>query len=257
MPWLVRIESRERFDRTGGTGRSGPSTLSRPRARGPPVNYADKLPTSPLVQFHAAALVHDLAAVDMTGFGVRVYPNGIKIYVAQTRVGGKSKRITVDRHCVISPDQAQHKAAQMIAHIRSGEDPNPEAANKPTGPTVTELTEQYLVEHVEVRSKPRMVETGRWLVKKFVLSDLGDIATSEVEREHITDLHLKHRNTSYQANPILGVVQKVFNLAETWCPRNGGGNPCGHVQKYSEKNRGTRNRRSSFVFASYAGRHSR
>ena len=64
MPWLVRIESRERFDRTGGTGRSGPSTLSRPRARGPPVNYADKLPTSPLVQFHAAALVHDLAAVN-------------------------------------------------------------------------------------------------------------------------------------------------------------------------------------------------
>ena len=41
---------------------------------------------------------------DLPGFGVRVYPNGTKVYVVQTRVGGKSKRITVDRHGVISPD---------------------------------------------------------------------------------------------------------------------------------------------------------
>ena len=174
---------------------------------------------------------------DLPGFGVRVYPNGTKVYVVQTRVDGKSKRITVDRHGVISPDQARRKAAQMIARIKAGEDPKPEAVKKPTGPTVAELAERYLIEHVEVRCKPRTVDACRWLVKKFVLPDLGDMAIAAVQRGHITDLHHKHRNTPYQANRILEVVRKMFNLAEAWGLREDGSNPCRHVQKYKEKKR--------------------
>ena len=141
------------------------------------------------------------------------------------------------RHGVISPDQARRKAAQMIARIKAGEDPNPEAAKKPSGPTVAELAERYLTEHVEVRCKPRTVEACRWLVKKFVLPDLGGMAIAEVDRENITDLHHKHRNTPYQANRILEVVRKMFNLAEAWGLRDDGSNPCRHVQKYKEKKR--------------------
>ncbi|MDE0209170.1 MAG: site-specific integrase [Boseongicola sp.] len=174
---------------------------------------------------------------DLPGFGVRVYPNGTKVYIVQTRVDGKSRRITVDRHGVISPDQARRKAAQMIARIKAGEDPKPETAKKPTGPTVAELAQRYLVEHVEVRCKPRTVEACRWLVKKFVLPDLADMTIAEVRREHITDLHHKHRSTPYQANRILEVVRKMFNLAEAWGLREDGSNPCRHVQKYKENKR--------------------
>ena len=174
---------------------------------------------------------------ELLGFGVRVYPNGTKVYVVQTRAGGKSKRIAVGRHGVISPDQARRKAAQMIARIKAGEDPNPEATKRPAGPTVAELAERYLVEHVQIRCKPRTVEACRWLVKKFVLPDLGSMAIDEVEREHISDLHLKHRHTPYQANRILEVVRKMFNLAEAWGLRKDGSNPCRHVQKYKEKQR--------------------
>ena len=174
---------------------------------------------------------------ELLGFGVRVYPNGTKVYVVQTRAGGKSKRMAVGRHGVISPDQARRKAAQMIARIKAGEDPDPEATKKPPAPTVAELAERYLVEHVQVRCKPRTVEACRWLVKKFVLPDLGDMAIDEVEREHISDLHHKHRNTPYQANRILEVVRKMFNLAEAWGLRKDGGNPCRFVQKYKEKKR--------------------
>ena len=174
---------------------------------------------------------------ELLGFGVRVYPNGTKVYVVQTRAGGKSKRIAVGRHGVISPDQARRKAAQMIARIKAGEDPDPEATKKPPAPTVAELAERYLVEHVQVRCKPRTVEACRWLVKKFVLPDLGNMAVDEVEREHISDLHHKHRNTPYQANRILEVVRKMFNLAEAWGMRKDAANPCRFVQKYKEKKR--------------------
>ncbi len=38
-----------------------------PRARGPPVDYRDKLPPTPVVNFYAAAPVHNPAAVDIEG----------------------------------------------------------------------------------------------------------------------------------------------------------------------------------------------
>ena len=47
------------------------------------------------------------------------------------------------------------------------------------------LAERYLTEHVEVRCKPRTVEACRWLVKKFVIPDLGKMAIDAVDREHI------------------------------------------------------------------------
>ena len=37
----------------------------------------------------------------LTGFGVRVYPSGAKVYVVQTRGPAGTKRITVGRHGVI------------------------------------------------------------------------------------------------------------------------------------------------------------
>ena len=35
---------------------------------------------------------------DLTGFGVRVYPMGSKVYVAQARGPGGARRVTVGRH---------------------------------------------------------------------------------------------------------------------------------------------------------------
>ena len=70
-----------------------------------------------------------------------------------------------------------------------------------------------------------------------MLPDLGAMTIDEFEREHISDLHHKHRNTPYQANRILEVVRKMFNLAEAWGMRKDGGNPCRFVQKHKENRR--------------------
>ncbi len=45
------------------------------------------------------------------------------------------------------------------------------------------------------------------------------------------------RDKPYQANRTLGVLSKMFNLAEVWGLRRDGSNPCRHVQKYREKKR--------------------
>ena len=76
---------------------------------------------------------------DLPGFGVRVYPSGSKVYVAQTRAKGKSKRVTIGRHGVLTAEQARQRAALIIARVKSGEDPVPApmAPKPPPRPTVT------------------------------------------------------------------------------------------------------------------------
>ena len=76
------------------------------------------------------------------GFGVRVYPNGGKTYVVQTRAGGKpAKRIAIGRHGVVTAEEARRRAALIVSRIKAGEDPAPEPlpVRQANGPTVEDL----------------------------------------------------------------------------------------------------------------------
>ena len=91
---------------------------------------------------------------ELTGFGVRVYPSGGKVFVAQARgpdgpdKPNKPRRITVGRHPVLSAEQARQRAALIIARVKAGEDPVPLPlpAKYAGGPTVTDLANRYLEE---------------------------------------------------------------------------------------------------------------
>ena len=169
----------------------------------------------------------------LPGFGVRVYPTGSKVYVVQTRLKGRSRRITLGRHGVISADKARHKAAETIALIKSGQDPEEKRASVIT---VAELAERYLEEHVDVHCKPSTQKMYRRMLKLFILPAYGHRAVDEVERQHIAKLHLELHDTPYQANRALDIGTKLFNLAEEWKLRTGG-NPCKFVRKYREHKR--------------------
>ena len=60
---------------------------------------------------------------DLSGFGVRVYPSGRKVYVVQSRGPSGPKRVTLGQHGELAADQARKKAAGVIDRIKQGEDP--------------------------------------------------------------------------------------------------------------------------------------
>ncbi len=125
----------------------------------------------------------------------------------------------------------------IIARIKAGENPLPFPSGSVIEPTVADLADRYLKEHVEVHCKPRTAGAYRWLVAKFVLPALGALTIEAVKRQHVSNLHHANRNTPYQANRILEVVRKMFNLAEAWGLRRNGTNPCRFVKKYKEHSR--------------------
>ena len=171
---------------------------------------------------------------DLPGFGVRVYPNGTKVYVVQTRGHGKSRRVTIGRHGLFTADEARRRAIRIIINIKDGKHP----ARSPTDKvTVTELSDRFLKEHVAVYCRPSTEKMYSSALRRFILPAYGHVPVGVVERDHVADLHYQMRDKPYQANRVLDIASKMFNLAELWRWRRGGSNPCRLVRKYAQHKR--------------------
>ena len=131
----------------------------------------------------------------LPGFRVRVYPSGSKAYVVQTRAGGRSRRITVGRHGVLPPGRAREMAASIIARIKAGEEPVPVSARPEpeAGPSVADLSERYLREHVAAHCKPSSAALYRRAVIKHILPALGAVPVEAVGRRDVETLHRRLR----------------------------------------------------------------
>ena len=170
---------------------------------------------------------------ELQGFGVRVYPSGAKVYLVQSRGPLGSKRVTLGRHGVISADRARRRAASIVARIKAGEEPEPlPSAPADAGPTVAELAERYLSEHVAVHCKPNTARGYRKVIGKHILPAYGKLAVTTLGREHVAGLHYRLRKTPTAANNAIGALSRMLDQAEAWGLVPRGGNPCRVVAKY-------------------------
>ena len=174
---------------------------------------------------------------ELSGFGVRAYASGKKVYIVQARAKGKSRRVTIGRHGVLTAEQARQRAAQTITRIKAGEDlspSNPEAP-RPEGPTIAALAERYLTEHVAVRCKPKTVELCRLLLKNHIVPELGHVPIEALERKQVADIHFRLRDRPATANHVVAVLSRMFNRAEAWELVPEGTNPCRSFPKYKAR----------------------
>ena len=167
---------------------------------------------------------------DLAGFGVRVHPTGKKVYVVQSRGPGGPKRVTLGRHGDISTDEARKQAASVIDRIKRGEEPKP-------GPPEAELTvaglaERFMRVHASTHCKPETAATYHSVIDGRILPALGAMALDEVGRAEVTSLHHRLRETPAMANAAVGIISKMFSLAEAWGLVPAGRNPRRAVRRY-------------------------
>ena len=174
---------------------------------------------------------------ELTGFGVRVRKSGRKNYVLQTRVRGKLRWFTIGQHGRITPDEARVAALEILAQAKSGIDPRDTDAKRKAEPVMAELGRRFLEEYVPTHCKPSTQGEYRRSVELFIDPAIGEMRIAEVERKDIAKLHFDLRDKPYQANRTLGVLSKMFSLAEVWGLRPDGSNPCRHVKRYKESKR--------------------
>jgi integrase len=180
---------------------------------------------------------------DVKGFGVRVRSGGARTYIVRYRpgAGGRNaplRTLTIGRHgSPWTPDTARAEARRLLGIVETGADPAADHALRRAAPTVSDLADRFSAEHVESKLKDRTVNEYQRLVEEFILPELGTRKVADVSRREVSKLHHKLRTTPYQANRVLAVLSKMFNLAEHWGVRPDGSNPCRHVEKFKERAR--------------------
>ena len=174
---------------------------------------------------------------ELTGFGLRVRRSGRKSYVVQTRIAGKLCWFTIGPHGPLNPDQARARALEILACAKKGIDPRDADARREAEPSMADLGRRFLEEYVPVHCKPSTREEYSRSVRLFVDPVIGELRVPEVQRKDVAALHHGLRDKPYQANRTLGVLSKMFSLAEVWGWRPDGSNPCWHVKRYKEHKR--------------------
>ncbi len=169
---------------------------------------------------------------DLAGFGVRVHTTGRKLYIVQSRGPAGLKRVTLGRVGTETVDARRREAAAVIDRIKRGEDPTPAPE-----PTVADLAERCLKNHVEVRCKPGTAKSYRLALKNHILPALGNKALRDVQPEDVAVLQHALRGTPSAANLAVWVLSRMFVLAEAWEMAPPGRNPCRHVRYYRETSR--------------------
>jgi integrase len=174
---------------------------------------------------------------ELPGFGLRVYPSGRKMYLAQFRAGGRIRRFNIGLQGPFTPDDARTQAMKHLAAVRLGNDPAAERDRRKAAPTMKEFGQRFLDEHVAVHCKPTTQAEYKRSVELFINPKIGSYRIIDVTRADIVDLHQSMKDTPYQANRTLGVLSTMFTNAALWEVRTDGVNPCWKVKRYKEVKR--------------------
>jgi integrase len=175
---------------------------------------------------------------DCAGFGLCVYESGRKGFVLIYRIGGQQKRFTIGTWPAWSVIAARDEAKALKREIDRGEDPLDARKAHRTAPTVKELAERYIEEHL-----PKLAKTNASdqisMLQKLVLPEwkrrmVADITPTDVDRlltkiaaGRARPAKLKPtqkrrktlapaRATPVRANRAGEMIRKMFSLAVQW-----------------------------------------
>lgn len=169
----------------------------------------------------------------LSGFGLKVMPTGSKTYLIQYRLGGRqgrTRRVTVGRHGILTADQARAQAKKLLGDVAAGRDPA-DARDKAKGSVAFAAAVKDFLEQHGAKLKPSTAGEYHRLIRLYLPKHLRSRPLAEIKRADIARLHLHLRDKLYQANRLIAVLSKFFNWAEQHGLRTDGTNPCRHIQR--------------------------
>ncbi|MCL5779211.1 site-specific integrase [Limibaculum sp. FT325] len=179
---------------------------------------------------------------DCSGFGLCVYESGRKGFVLIYRIAGRQRRFTIGGWPAWSVTAAREEAKRLKREIDRGDDPLDGRKSSREAPTVKDLAERFIAEHLpkleatNARDQISMLEKlvlPEWRNQKVaditphdvdkLLSKIAEGRTRPAKRQPKAKRRtpLKPaKPTPVRANRVGEALRKMFNLAVQWRMRS-------------------------------------
>jgi integrase len=166
------------------------------------------------------------------GFGVRVLPSGLRIFIFVYTIAGKRRQMNLGDYPDVTLSKARDRATDARKALKDGKDPqevgfdwhkNPErdrreAARKVEedlkNPTVSELVKKYINRYAKVNKRESSWKEDERLLNKDVVPIWGSRKAKDIKKRDVNLLleTLLERGPAL-SNNILKVIRKMFNFA--------------------------------------------
>ena len=188
-----------------------------------------------LTQRRIAALRPRKATIDvrdasLKGFGIRVYPTGLRRYFIHAQVEGKRIWQVVGDADDMNFDDAREQARMMLAEAKGC---------VPTAPHVSlfEAVAEEVFRRYARNWKPRTLVVNRGYFGKQILPWFRGRAIADITSQDVRKWFASLHGTPVAADRSLPVLSVIMAQAETYGYRPEGSNPCRGIRRYRRKGR--------------------
>ena len=166
------------------------------------------------------------------GIGIRSYPSGRSVYVAQARMGGCQRTITIGSAAVLSEAQAIDVARRVLARALLGDNPAETRQRVRAAPAYGAFLDEFW-DKVAARWKASTRQTmaynrEHYLDGAFLDRTIDAITEADVARWFA---RLSERSGPGGANRCMTILNTMMRKAEDWGYRAEGSNPCRLVRR--------------------------
>ncbi|OPY84684.1 MAG: Prophage CP4-57 integrase [Smithella sp. PtaU1.Bin162] len=165
------------------------------------------------------------------GFGIRVLPSGVKIWIFVYAIAGKRRQMNLGDYPDITLAHARGRLLEARKVFKDGHDPqdagfewhrNPERAKREAAraaeaelknPTVRQLALDYMTRHAKLNKRESSWKEDERLLNKNVLPAWGNRKANVIRKSDCVALLDSYADRPALCNNILRLTRKMFNFA--------------------------------------------
>ena len=180
---------------------------------------------------------------DLRGYGLRVEPSGTKTFIVRFRpkgVGrsGPKRFMTIGRYGPMTPDEARSAARAVLGRVALGQDPAEASRAAALAPTLAQLGERFVEEHIVAKKKASTAAQYRHYLRKLIIPALGPQKAASIRHADVIKLHAAIGKTRpITANRVAAMLSGVFAFGMKIGDVPEGKNPARGIQHFKERAR--------------------
>jgi integrase len=167
------------------------------------------------------------------GLHLRAFAQSRGFYLSY-RFRGQQRKPKLGDYPTLTITAARRIAKDMLERVACGEDPSAERQALRAAATVADMIDRYNEHHAPGK---KTGNEDKRMARAYVRPKLGKLKVADVRVTDIMDLHAAMSKTPAQANRVLALLSKMFELAILWEMRPLNSNPCRHVVRYPARKR--------------------